>query len=319
MNDEIEARSFESGVYGMNVIPTEGLTKEQVFALRGIGASDAVIICGKGHLGSSRLKLWYEKREGKPSGDHDEFTRNLFRWGNWLEDDIAACFEQDLGLKISETQVLVAHPEYPWATALIDMVTEDGQIADSKAHTWIAARNLVDGNPNTLPAKAHIQAAWQMWVCDKPSARWACFDGANLKLMHFLIDRDDELIETVVELVSRFKESVDLGIMPNEFDPEDCDYLKNRFTRVNEQAELVIEDHELIDHARLYFEAKEARSYADDQVAVHEAALRLATGDAALARIGPYTTKRTERSRKASTTKASSWVEFKVIGPKEGR
>jgi len=299
----------------MNIVNTDGLTKDQVFALRGYGASDSPIIAGHGYSGSSRLKLWFEKREGKQE-EADDFTQNLFWWGNELEPVIAKRFTLDTGLKFASHQVLVAHPEYPWMTALIDGVTESGEIVDFKAMTYYGARDLEGGDPTTLGPRHHLQAQHQMAVCDVDHAHWACFAGSELRLKHFRIERDDELIDTLITLLSEFREQVELGIMPTEFDPSDNEFLKRRFSRVYERA-VVIENTKTIETAKRYMEAKEAEKYAKTQQEELQAELRVAVGEASLARIGPYTIKRSAIERKAYSVAATTYVDFRVTLPKE--
>jgi predicted phage-related endonuclease len=297
----------------MNIIPTEGLSKDQVFAQRGYGASDAVIICGHGYKGSSRLKLWYSKRGDPADDDFDERTSKLLWWGNELEPVIAKRFTLDTGLKFKAHQVLVRHPKVPWATCLIDGLTETDEIVDFKAQTFFVGCELDDGDPSTLPAKAHIQAAWQMYVTDTLHARWACYSDLDLK--HFIIDRDEDLVTTVFQLVSEFREHVELGTTPDEFDPADNAYLKRRFNRVNEQI-LTLDQPHLIDVASRYLQAKEAERYAKEEQDRLQAELRMAVGEASTALVGPYKISRKTVERRGYPVEPTSYVDFRVTEPK---
>lgn len=302
----------------MPIIDTQGLTKDQTFALRGYGASEAATICGCGYEGSSRLKMWFEKRDGRQEEVLDPVKENLFWWGNALEPLIAKRLEMEAGIKFSAHQVLYQHPDHTWLTCLIDGITECGKIVDFKSMTYWVGRNLKDGDLSTLDPMHHIQSAQQMACTGKDYAIWACFTGIGSPLKIFTIPRDDELIATVIQLVREFKESVDLGIMPEEFEPGDNDFLKRKFTRVKPET-LVIESEDLAITAFQYLEAKEAEKYAKEQQEQLQAKLRLAVGEAERAQIGPYVITRTERSRKGYSVEPTSFVEFRVTLPKERR
>jgi putative phage-type endonuclease len=297
----------------VNVIDTTNMTRDQVFALRGYGASETAGIAGLGYKNQTRYKIALRKISGIQE-EFDEDTLNLFWWGNKLEDDIAERFTIETGLEFAAHQVLVQHPEHPWMTALIDGVTTTEEIVDYKAMTIHSSADLDEGDPATLKPMHVIQANHQMAVCEKDHAHWACFAGAQLKLMKFRIERDDEMIDAIIQLLSEFKAQVDQGVMPQEFAAEDVAVLKKQFKAVTEDA---IELPELADIVLRYSEAKEAEDYAKKQKEQYQAAMLAAMKEAGAATVGNYILTRKHRTRAGYTVNPNDYVAFSCKIKKE--
>lgn len=297
----------------MNVIDTTNLTRDQVFALRGYGASETAGIAGLGYKNQTRYKIWLRKTSGIQE-EFDEATENLFWWGNKLEDDIAERFTVETGLEFAAHQVLVQHPTYPWMTALIDGVTTSQEIVDYKAMTSFTSRDLEEGDPSTLQPKHVIQANHQMAVCETDHAHWACFSGGELKLKRFVIQRDDEMIATIIQLLREFKEHVDSGTAPAEFEAGDVAVLKKQFRDVTEDA---LDLPELITYANRLAEAKAAKKYAEDEEERCKAYMLAAMKNAGAATVGNYLVTRKQRARKGYTVEPNDYVEFSCKLKKE--
>lgn len=297
----------------MNVIDTSNLTRDQVFALRGYGASETAGIAGLGYKNQTRYKIALRKISGIQE-EFDEATLNLFWWGNKLEDDIAERFTVETGLEFAAHQVLVQHPEHPWMTALIDGVTTTEEIVDYKAMTIHSSADLDEGDPATLKPMHVIQANHQMAVCEKDHAHWACFAGAQLKLMKFRIERDDEMVDTIIQLLSEFKAQVDQGVMPSEFEASDVAVLKKQFRAVTEDA---IDLPDLAAVANRLEEAKTAKKYAEEEEDRCKAYMLAAMKDAGVATAGQYILTRKHRTRSGYSVKANDYVEFSCKLKKE--
>jgi putative phage-type endonuclease len=297
----------------VNVIDTSNMTRDQVFALRGYGASETAGIAGLGYKNQTRYKIWLRKTSGAQK-EFDEETQNLFWWGNALEPLIAQRFTLETGLEFAANQVLVQHPTYPWMTALIDGVTTSEEIVDYKAMTFFSSCDLEEGDPSALQPKHVIQANHQMAVCEQDHAHWACFAGGDLKLKKFVIQRDDELVGTIIQLVREFKEHVDSGTPPAEFEAADVAVLKKQFKAVTEDA---IELPELGDIVLRYSEAKEAEAYAKNQKEQCQAFMLAAMKEAGAATVGNYVLTRKQRTRAGYPVKPSEYVEFSCKLKKE--
>jgi hypothetical protein len=140
----------------MNIIDTSNMTRDQVFALRGYGASETAGIAGLGYRNQTRYKIWHRKTSGVQE-EHDEEMQNLFWWGNALEPLIAQRFTLETGLEFAANQVLVQHPTYAWMTALIDGVTTSEEIESLGLHPVQAVMryHVFDGN---FKFRQHVRA-----------------------------------------------------------------------------------------------------------------------------------------------------------------
>lgn len=283
----------------MNIIPTAGMTQEEIFAGPRKGkytASETAILAACGYSKSSRYQLFMQHAyDVQP--EFDQATQDIFWFGHALEPVIAARFALETGLEFADHQVLVQHPQYDYMTCLIDGVTTCGQIVDFKALFSFNARNLISGDNSTLPMKAHIQAAHQMACCEVDHAHWACY--SDMKLYRFIIPRDDEVIELVLQLIADFKHHVDTLTPPSEFEAADVDILRKQYQFVDDSMILDLTHDDQLDlRAARFLEAKSAQSYAEKEEKKCHADLLGAMGMAASAELLNHTLERKHRSRK---------------------
>lgn len=295
----------------MNIIDTTGMTKAQRFALRHFraGASETPTIAGCGYKGPTRLSLCLEKQAPfDPQKIESEAER--FWWGDALEDDVFARYTLDHGVGFKAHQLLVVHPKHDFMCCTLDGLTDDDEIVDAKASSRWGGVGIVDDDPSTLPTAWKLQAQHQMACCEKDHAIWAQFVGSELRQRYFRIERDDEMIEMIIQLDYEFMEHVKIGTHPGEFEPDDADFLRKHFDRVDGE-ELQIDDLKVRRAAEEYLLAKEAAKYAEEAEKRWKAELLMAMENAQSAKVGgEYILSRKERGRKAMTVKASNWIEF---------
>lgn len=295
----------------VNAIDTTGMSKAERFAMRGIGASDFPIICGVGYRGKTRLSLCLEKQQSVPEV-LDEDQEERMWWGDKLEDDIAERISIKHGVTWKAHQLLVRHPEHEWMTCTLDGLTTCGQIWDYKSSSYFVGKDLRDNEDDTLPDGWIIQANAQMACCEKDQAHWGVFSAGELRLKTFVIQRDDALIESMIELGKEFIAHVRNGTTPTEFEANDAEVLKRHFNRVSADL-LTLDDPELLTHARHFDNAKAAIKEMEEERDRHMAALRMAVGNSAGAYLGEgWTVKRKEINRKGYSVEPSSYIQFTV-------
>jgi putative phage-type endonuclease len=296
----------------LNVIDTSGMTKEQRFKLRKIGASDSPIICGVGYKGETRLSLCM-KKQGLVEESRDEDYAERFWWGDELEPLIAKRFTLKTGMKFAAHQVLVVHPEYDWMSATIDGVTTDGDIVDFKASSYWGGKGVEDGDPDTLPEGWIIQANHQMACCERKRAFWAQFLGADLKLQTFEIERDDAIIELIIQLGTEFIGHVRNGTTPEEFESRDAEFLRKHFNKVDGETVSFHDRPELATMARNFDNTKAAIKEMEEERDRTKAALLMAMGNAERAFLPHgWSMTRKQKGRKEFVSKATNWVELQV-------
>lgn len=291
----------------MNVIDTSGLTRAQWLELRthSIGASDSPVIAGLSKY-KSRLALWLEKTgQIQP----DPTMSEAAWWGLELEKKIAERTTLDRGVKFDGFQVMVHHPALPWLTSTLDAVDNQGEIHQFKAAGFQTARGLEDGDNATMPAAWKIQAAHEIACADRTRAFWHVFVGGRLGLMHFEVNRDEELIESIFQLDREFWSHVEFSTPPAEFEADDIEVIRRLFDRATGE-HVVIDDPMIADHAKRFLEAKEAGKYAAQEETKYKAAMLFRMGNASTAECGACRLTRTQRHRKAYPVKASDYIEF---------
>lgn len=100
-----------------NLISTDNMSKDDWLHLRskGIGGSDASIICGLNKY-KSPVELWVEKTgmvETKEAGE-------AAYWGTLVEPLIREEFSRRTGFEVGIEESMLQYPEYPFMLAIVD-------------------------------------------------------------------------------------------------------------------------------------------------------------------------------------------------------
>ncbi|BBN90435.1 endonuclease [Azospira sp. I09] len=201
----------------MRLIKTKELPREDWLAVRtrGIGGSDAAAACGLNPY-QSQLELWLEKtgRDGNlPKIDPNDEESPTY-WGTLLEPIVAAHYTKRTGHRVRRINAVLQHPDpdKAWMLANIDREvtgTEEVQILECKTAGINGARLWKDGVPEYVQLQVHHQLA----VTGKRAADVAVLlGGQHLEIHH--IERDDALIERLIQLERRFWRYVEEDIPP---------------------------------------------------------------------------------------------------------
>lgn len=198
---------------------------------RTIGASDAAAILGL-HPWVSPLALFYDK-----TGELavDEEPSEAMEWGLLLEPVVARVWSERTGRRLLKFEpydptALQTHPDHVWMAANLDGVVLDDidgweAVYEGKTCSAFADDEWADG----VPAHVLVQCQWQMAVTGLPRAEVACLIGGQ-RFVSYTIERDDELIGSLIEAGERFRRRVEERDPP----PADgwqstTDALKQRF------------------------------------------------------------------------------------------
>lgn len=169
----------------------------------GIGGSDAAAAVGLNpHI--SALELWMEKtgREGELRYLDTTDTREPVYWGALLEPIVAAAYTAQTGKKVRKVNAVLRHPTVPYMLANLDreIIGAPGvQILECKTAGEFGARLWRDG----VPEYVQLQVQHQLAVTGKQAADVAVLL-CGQKLEIHRIDRDDALIERLIELEGHF-------------------------------------------------------------------------------------------------------------------
>jgi putative phage-type endonuclease len=206
---------------------------------KGIGGTDIAAIVGLNPW-KSAIDVYMEKLGlTEPQEDND----NLW-WGREMEPILQKRYEQETGLTVlpfnSEFHILDKIKNItPWYVG-----TPDGMILDSNNHIWMGVDYKTTGSSyksdwgepgsDEVPPYYHTQAMWYMGLT---GARWwdiaVLFMGARREFRIYRINRDDELIATLIEKGKDFWENHVLSQVPPPVDssPGWDKYFKSRFPK----------------------------------------------------------------------------------------
>jgi putative phage-type endonuclease len=189
----------------LKLIKTNELNREQWLDVRrrGIGSSDAAAAVGLNPY-KSQLELWMEKTgrsEMLPQIDPNDESSPMY-WGTLLEPIVAAHYTKRSGNRVRRINAVLQHPSEPWMLANIDrevIGASDVQILECKTAGINGARLWKDG----VPEYVQLQVMHQLAVTGKQAADVAVLIGGQELRIH-RIERDEELIQRLVELERRF-------------------------------------------------------------------------------------------------------------------
>lgn len=184
---------------------------------RGIGGSDApVIFLGSNHPFQTPRELW-EIKLGLTDGPDE--TPIMTR-GKVLEPIAANIYAEQTGRKIRRVNFLLQHPEYPWMLGNIDRkISRSARPGKGPGILEIKCPGI----------KVFSQCKWEgvpdYWQIQMQhylavsGLRWGSFQIFNAEAwdsIHFDIDRDDELIELILERNREFWSHVENRTPPRE-------------------------------------------------------------------------------------------------------
>ncbi|CAM5607873.1 hypothetical protein GCM10010329_17150 [Streptomyces spiroverticillatus] len=194
---------------GVVVAPPD-LDREQWLAVRrtGIGGSDVAALLGMSKY-TSPLELYLDKLG--ELGDvprSPELVEAAF-WGHVHEPSVANVFAERSGLRVVEGPGVLAHVERRWMLANVDRyVLEPGErtpssLLEIKTRSAFQLDEWLLGVPDG-PA---LQTHWYLAVTGYQHAHVAALLGGNRLLVH-RVERDEQLVEHLVDLVGAFWQRV---------------------------------------------------------------------------------------------------------------
>ncbi|WP_175768847.1 YqaJ viral recombinase family protein [Burkholderia cenocepacia] len=199
----------------LRLVETKTLARDDWLTVRksGIGGSDAAAAVGLNPY-KSQLELWLEKT-GRDAGlekpDPKDTTTPVY-WGTLLEPIVAAAYTQQTGNRVRKVNAVLRHPSIPFMLANLDrevVGVPDIQILECKTAGINGAKLWRDG----VPEYVELQVQHQLAVTGKQAAHVAVLVCGQQLDVH-RIDRDDELIERLIELEAQFWQYVETDTPP---------------------------------------------------------------------------------------------------------
>lgn len=273
------------------IAKTDDLSRPEWLAARrqGIGGSDAAAILGLDPF-KTPLAVYLDKRGELP----DDGASEAAEWGNRLEPFVADAAldrintERDQrGLppvKARRRKAILRHPDIEFMVANIDREIvghEDGPaILEAKTTGYWSARQWEDDrDPDgpTLPDRYHVQTQHYLAVMGRGHA-WLAVLVAGQRLVVEHVERDQALIDALVEVEARFWQQVQGGTPPPAT-ADDSDRVKVLHRDATPGRRIVLPG-EVDDLLADYRAAKAARKAAETRQKAVEARIRQLLGDA---------------------------------------
>lgn len=253
------------------------LTAEQTQArMRGIGGSDAAVVCGLSPF-KSLYQLYLEKR-GEAPPDEDE-TLNM-KFGSLLEEPIVSHYCDVTG-RLVRRQPLAVHDRYPFMLANIDrQILKDSRgpgILEVKTTNDWSGRGIV--GRDDIPDHYYLQAQHYLAVYEYDWASIAILIGTS-RFVWFDIERNDDVIDELIRQEGAFWERVQAGEPPEvDGSARTAELLKRLYPR-DTGKRITATAPELFHAALQLSQAKAAMKEAEDAKDHFENQIKSAMGDA---------------------------------------
>jgi putative phage-type endonuclease len=218
---------------------TADMSREEWLKARkkGIGGSDAAAIAGLNKW-KSPVAVYLDKTGQAP--DQDQSDESTY-WGTVMEDIVAQEFAKRSGLKVRRRNAILKHPEYPFMLANVDRLIVGKQ---EGLECKTASEYLKDEwKGNEIPASYLIQCQHYMAVTGYQAWWIAVLIGGN-KFVYKRIERDDELIQYLIDIEKNFWENHVLANVPPMFDGSDAssELLKVMYPEAVPETEIELPD-----------------------------------------------------------------------------
>ena len=218
----------------LRLISTNGLSHDSWLNVRkqGIGSSDAAAAVGLNPY-QSMLELWMIKtgRDGNmPKPDPDDESSPMY-WGKILEPIVAQHYSKRTGHKVRRINAVLQHPDpdKAWMLANLDYAVVAGGQTDKESQ-----RNTHQDSPSQpvhilecktagehgvrlwkhgVPEYIQCQVQHQLAVTGKQAAD-VCVLICGQEIRIYRIERDDELIDRLIQLERKFWHYVETDTAP---------------------------------------------------------------------------------------------------------
>lgn len=207
-----------------NLVSTATMDRDDWLKWRqkGIGGSDASIICGINKY-KSPIELWLEKT----GQDEPKEAGEPAYWGNIMEPIIREEFTRRTGINVREYKYILQHSEYSFMFANIDGLI----MADDGSQLIFEAKTASSYNSHEweldVPESYQLQVQHYLAVTGFKGAYIAVLIGGN-HFKYFYIERDEEIIKPLIKLEQIFWGYVENNVPPKIDGSQACSEFINR-------------------------------------------------------------------------------------------
>ena len=207
------------------LISTENMSRQEWLQWRnkGIGGSDASIICGINKY-KSPVELWMDKTGMAEPVEAGEAAY----WGTMIEPLIRDEFTRRTGLRVSIEKSMFQHPDYPFMLANVDGIVNDDTFGDCIFEAKTSSIFRQNEWDDSIPEEYQLQVQHYMAVTGLKGAYVAVLMGGNQYKYQF-IPRDEELIQVLIKLENLFWQFVQTKTPPPMDGSKSCSDFLSRF------------------------------------------------------------------------------------------
>lgn len=193
---------------------SQAVEKLQKERLQGIGGSDSPVILGVSPF-KSKKELWLEKRGLVESPSPTPAMKR----GIFLEPIIAKIYQEVTGRKLRRRKKVLSHKKFPFLIAHVDReITSNSSgspgILEIKCP---GLRVFSQCKREGLPEYYYVQLQHYLAVTGREWGSFAVFNAERWELLHFDVERDDELIDLIIQKDNEFWKLVQDGICPDDY------------------------------------------------------------------------------------------------------
>lgn len=229
----------------------------------GIGGSDVATILGLNPY-KSRFVLWLEKTKQKAP---DFVENDAVEWGNILEPVVREQFKKKTGFKVFQNNFVLQHDEFDWMLAnldgeVIDPFFDGRGVLEIKTTNERNKKQWDDG----CPVHYLCQVMHYLAVTGYEYAYICCLIGGST-FKYFLIERDEYIIDKIIQEEIRFMREVKTGTPPDiGGSADEKNWLAATFPNAMEEEKMIppILEELALEYTELQTEIKEKTQRCDE-------------------------------------------------------
>lgn len=237
---------------------------------KGLGGSDASTVAGVNRW-SSRFELWLDKTGQLP----EQAPTMAMRLGHMLEPVVLQLFTEETGIATRRAGLMVSKAR-PWQRVSVDALSEDGGIVEAKTTNWRMAEEWDD---DQVADHAEVQVQHALAVTGRTHA-WVgvLIDGRDFRWRR--VERDEELIATLIAMEDTFWNVHVLGNTPPAMEANSLDVVKEQNALVAVDSREATDADEVLALLARRAEGKAMVKAGEAIADTAEASLRFLLGDA---------------------------------------
>lgn len=257
-----------------------------------IGSSDIGAILGVDSY-KSEIDLWLQKLGRKTEEERELEWEYRLQAGHDAEPRLRKYFMDKTGHKVHNRNATLVNSQIEWATCNPDGIVTlaydipgaekgDRGLLEIKTASHWAGQEWKD---DLIPDKYFAQVQWQLFVTGLKFA-YIVFESDYFPREPYLVQRDDEQIEYMVDKATKFIEHVKNRTVPEPDGSRACDNAINEYYPPEEAQEEEIELSAYVDEVEELKDLKSKIKALQEEAKLKEQTLKLALGDHTIGLVG---------------------------------